>query len=180
MLPEIVGADPELVALGLQPTVEERIAEVLMKRYRAHAIATYLRTLEQVESEELLALSEGGDIPAGYLAHNSSKETPLGGGFNALSTRWAFLLRLPNPAQLLGALTLSRSRVVGVIKSLTYGSDNPGVIENDDNPGSPWAYSLSEWATVDAAKPTLEGAALRTLIGFTFESKIHSTTREVY
>lgn len=181
MLPEIEGADPELVALGLPPTVEERIAEVLMRRYRGNAVlAEYLATLEQVESEELLALSGGGEVPAGYLAHNGTRETPLGGGFNKVLTSWVFLLRLPKPAELIGPLTLSRSRIVGLVKSLTYGSDNPGVIENGDNPGSPWAYRLSEWSTVNAAAPTLEGAALRTLIGFTFESKIHSATREPY
>lgn len=181
MPPEIVGADSELVALGLEATVEERIAEVLMKRYRESSVlAAYLGALEQVESEEILKLAGEGPAPAAYLALNDTVEEPLGGGFSMLTTTWKLLLRLPMPAEMAGPLLLSRSRLVGVFKSLTFGSDNPGVIENEESPGNPWAYRLAGWERVDASELDPGNATLRTIIGFRFESKIHTVTREVY
>lgn len=181
MPPEIVGADAEIVALGLEATVEERIAEVLMARYRNSDVLTaYLKALDQVESEEILKLAGEGPSPGAYLALNDTAEEPLGGGFSMLTTTWKILLRLPMPAEMVGPLLLTRSRLVGVFKSLTFGSDNPGVIDNEESPGSPWAYRLAKWERVDASDLDPGNATLRTLIGFSFESKIHTVTREVY
>ena len=181
MLPEL-AISAETLALGFPPSLEERMAAVLMGRYRGdEALAGYLVELEQVESEALETLAQGPGAPAAYLAFNGLRERLIGGGFSEVVTDWKILLKLPMPAELKGPDVLAlRSRVVGRFKGLTFGPENPGVIENDDSPGSPLAYRLAEWGRVDASTVTPGNATLQSLIGFSFESKIHTVTREVY
>jgi len=180
-LPELaISADT--LALGFPPSLEERMAAVLMGRYRNdEALASYFKELEQVETEALLELSKGPGSPSAYLAFSDLEEAPLGGGFSEVITSWVILLKLPMPAEVKGPNVLAlRSRIVDRFKGLTFGPENPGVIENDDNPGSPLAYRLAKWGRADASKVTPGNATLQSLISFSFESKIHTVTREVY
>jgi hypothetical protein len=181
-LPELaISADT--LALGFQPSLVGRIAAVLLRRYRSDEfLASYFNELEVVASEALEALAEGGSAaPVAYLAFNDVEETLIGGGFSEVVSTWKILVKLPMPAQLKGLDVLEkREGITDRFKALTFGLENPGVIENDDNPGSPLAYRLAKWARVDATQVTPGNATLRSLIGFSFESKIHTITREVY
>jgi hypothetical protein len=176
---EVAGADAAIVALGLDPALEERIAAKLMERYRGNdVLASYLTELEQVESEAIADLVGRAPAPAGYLALAGSEEEPDASALAQVKTHWEFLLTIPAPPNLRSAASLMRTRLVNLIKTLTYG-EVPGIVENDDDPGTPLAYRLARWQRLDAALYDPTAGTLRTKISFVFESKVHMLSREV-
>lgn len=177
---ELEGAEQSIVALGLGPTVEERIARLLLERYKGNAVcaAFFTGAITMVVDRELLDLAGGGPAPALYLALVGSTEVMEPSGRALMTTEWQALVVLPSGATFEGFGNLTRLRLVRLLRGLTLG-ENLGALENEDAPAWPLTVRLAAWDHVDAPELAGDNGYLRTMIGFRFESHIDAITGEV-
>lgn len=179
-LPDTMPADPEIVALGLPATVEERLQATLLARFRGDAVLAgyFTGEITDLETEDVEAtLQQGGAIPRSlYLTLLSAGEEPKVGQLSTATTNWMATMVFPAPAQRKG-VGIARSRLVGQLKSVVWGG-NGGTIYDPEAPALALADRLASWGRVDAARPMQGSGNYVTFVPFTLESSIDSTTRE--
>jgi hypothetical protein len=148
-----------------------------MSRYRGdEGLSGYFKALRLVESEEILNLAGSDPAPAAYLSLVGTEERPTSSRFADFSTHWALALVLPSLPDPFTPQGLSRGRIVGRFKSLTYG-ENFGVLEDED--GTLLTTGVVQWDRIDAAAPDASNSALRTFVRFQLLSNLQAQTREV-